>query len=206
MNLRVDLILESEQRSGSAVNVQSIKRIGSVVGPAVALLLAAVLVWKFIRVQHEYRILSDEWDMTEPQREAADTRLKAFQVNAAILQEIEGWEKARIAWHGQINGLIRAVPATVQLDTLRVNQNLQLTANKNVPARAFVMDLRGKAVGGGAEESVRQFEQALENREPFKSAVDSVKVPVYAADPSKDADRNDRIFGITCSYKQKVFE
>jgi len=206
MNLRVDLILETEQRSGSAVNVQSIKRIATVVGPAVAILLLAVLVWKFIGVQHEHRILSAEWDMTEPQRDAADRQLKAFQVNVRILKELEGWEKARPAWNKQLDGLIRVVPTTIQLDTMRVSQNLQINEKKNLPSRIFVLDLRGKAVGETAEDSVRQFEQSLRNRAPFKTGVASVKVPVFGADPSKDADRNDRIFGINCAYKQMVFE
>ena len=206
MNLRVDLILETEQRSGSAVNLQSIKRVGAVVGPAIAALLVAIGIWNVIRVQHEYKMLNSEWELTEPQRDAADRQLSAFQVNVRVLKEMEGWEKARIQWHSQLEGLVRVVPANVQLDSMRVSQNFQLVNDNKTQARVYSMEVRGKAIGQGAEDSVRQLERALANRQPFKSSIESVKVPVYGADPSTDADRNDRIFGIKCAYSHLAFQ
>ena len=206
MNLRVDLILESEQRSGSTLNLQSLKRIALVVGPAIVMLLVAIGVWSVIRVQHEYKMLNSEWELTEPQRKEADRQVVAFRVNVSILKEIEGWQKARIDWHQQLAGLLRLVPANVQLDTLRVSQNFQLVDDSEIPARVFVLDLRGKAVGENAEDSVRGVERNLASREPFSTAGESVKVPVYGADPSQDASDNDRVFGITCRYKNKAFE
>jgi len=205
MNLRVDLILPSEQRSGSPVSPKSLLRMASVVGPALVVLLVFMGIIGMLKLKSEEKMLQSKWELTEPLREDADKRLAALQRSIRIHRELEGWKKARITWHEHVGGIMRVTPANIQLEALRVSQTLQLE-NKRIPSRVFALTLKGKALGAQAEASVQNLERQLVRAAPFAGLVAQVAVPTFRADTSKEANRDDRIFGITCAYGAVKFE
>jgi len=205
MNLRVDLILESEQRSGSWLNPKSLLRMCSILVPV---LVVAFLAMNFLAVDKLRRDLEDlqmDWDVTQPQWEKAKTLIDEFQSHREIAKEIQGWRLSRINWTGQLLGLMENVPANIKLDTLSVGHSLRLVDDKK-PARAYTLATRGRAVGEDAQESVKALEKALRGAPAFTSVTAEVTVPLFAADTSPDADPEDRVFEIRCAYKEQLFD
>lgn len=204
MNLRVDLILETEQRSASVFSPKVLGRLAALVLP---ILLAGFVIMRTITVMKlrtQLRLFDDEWSLLSPKSERADELIKDFQRNEKLLLEMRGWENSRLAWHGQIDALIRAVPTQIQLQSLRVSQTLLL--EDKVPERQFTMAIRGRAVGVTAEQNVKRLERSLSSVETFAPVMREVDVPQYGADTSEDASKEDRVFLIQCDYKERPFE
>ena len=205
MNLRVDLILESEQRSGSIVNPKSVLRIVAILIP---LILVGLFVQQFLtaaRLRREMENLSLTWDTARPQQEKARQMIEGFQAQGDIRKELQGWQLSRIRWNEQLIGLVRVVPENVQLFSFSMNQSQRLIEEKT-PARAYTTSMRGKAVGPTAEMSIRALERRLASEPPFEDVVAAVTVPEYGADTSPGASRDDRVFRIDSRYEEQPFE
>ena len=204
MNLRIDLILDTEQRSGSLLNAKSLTRLVSILVP---LLAAGLIAWQLFIVVGLRKQLNDlilDWEIKQPQSEKAITLTKEFESHKSILRELEGWKKSRIAWNDQISQIMKITPENIQLQTLTMHQVLSLY-KKTSPARMYALSLAGKATGRTAEKSVRGFEQKLQSSSAFTGVVEKVTVPQYGEDPSADADRDDRIFQIETDYEVQTF-
>ncbi len=205
MNLRVDLILATELRSGSVVSSQGVLRIASVVVP---FLLVGFLGWQFLAVRQLRQELESNklsLDSAAPQQERAKALIAEFQTHRNVAAELAGWNKSRIAWHHQLFSLMGVVPENIQLNDLNISQSLQLTTAEK-PARMFVLSLKGKAVGDDAEQSVKRLETALISNPAFESLTETVTVPLFGADTTPEAKRDDRVFEISCLYTQRAFE
>lgn len=204
MNLRVDLILDSERRSSSVINPKMLLRVASVVVPVVLAGLLTIQVLIVGQLGKELQGLKTSLDNAQPQQQKASELMTQFLAHKNILAEMDGWRSSRMAWSEQLEGLMRVVPDNIQLQRFSVSQTLQLsTADK--PARSFSASLEGKAVTDDAEQSVRGLENALIHQPPFSPSTTNVLVPQYAADGSPSANRDDRVFQITCQYLQRTF-
>ncbi|MBM4144014.1 MAG: hypothetical protein FJ225_10555 [Lentisphaerae bacterium] len=206
MNLRVDLILESEQRSGSVLSPKSLMRIGSVVGPVALAFLVAAFVFQLWLLGGKLSSLEGQWAALEPRAKKADELRAQLAASRKILGEIEGWRKAHMDWHAELQGLIDIVPENIQLKQMRISQAFEVSAKK-VPARAFVAVVDGRAVGDGAEDAVRTLRMRLTSEMPFATNVapDGVSVVAYGADPTPGAGKNDRVFSVQCRYRPREF-
>ena len=134
MNLRVDLILEDEQRSGSLLNAKSIIRLATIIVP---LVIVGLLAWQVLIVaglKYELNGLIMDWEIKKPQSEKAKMLTEEFTTHASILSELEGWRRSRIAWSDQVGQLMLIAPENVQLQDLNMNQALALFEEK-MPAR-----------------------------------------------------------------------
>ena len=205
MNLRVDLILESEQRSGSIITVKSLVRIVSILVPLVVGLLLAWQAYGLVRIKTELRSTEARWQSVEPLEMKAKKLAQERQANEDQLAQLNGWRKSHMDWHAHLLQLFHSVPENIQLQNLRISQALQVTSNK-VPARAFTLELRGKAVGVEAESSVNSYKRMLLEGPAFSNDVTRVEVPLFGADTTAGAGKNDRIFEIRCSYRERLFE
>ncbi|NQT92126.1 MAG: hypothetical protein HQ559_05140 [Lentisphaerae bacterium] len=207
MNLHVDLILDTEQRSASVFSLKSLARLGTIGGPILAVLLIAGAVFSFLRLKGEVDDLEDRWKLAEPRKLASLRYRQQLSANKKILDELEGWQAAQLAWHRQLIAVQREIPDTVQLHRMSVNQTLQFL-NKRTPARSFVMVLEGRAIGETAETDIQDLKRRMGRAEPFVDTVkeDGVHVPVYGSDPTPGANKADRIFKIQCLYIDKLFE
>jgi len=205
MNLRVDLILESEQRSGSLLNKKFLLRAVAIVVPLAVLLLIFKEAGRALRLNGELTALTQQWKVIEPKQQQALRFMETYRWNLEIQKELEGWRKSRLDWHTQLVGLMRETPRNIQLQSLRVDQALQMVDNKT-PARKFTLALKGKAVGVDAETAVKLLERRLREAPPFAGITTNVQVTQFGADPSKDAKKEDRIFEISCAYRDLKFE
>lgn len=207
MNLRVDLILESEQRSGSIVNLKSTMRIASIVGPIILLFISGSVFTNARRLNTELNMLEGQMEIAGPKQEAAAELKEDLATNLGILNELEGWQKSHMDWNEQLLGLQREVPATIQLDILRISQALQLIDNR-IPARVFTLMLKGKAIGEDAEHDVDHLQRRMVKAPIFSSVMEEVEIPPggFRAVIEKDGSKRDRIFQLNCTYQARKFK
>jgi hypothetical protein len=153
--------------------------------------------------------LESEWKTVEPKKKAAEEMKQQLARNQKILDDLQSWKHARIPWNEQILGILRETPPGIQLSALRVSQMLEIVEKKNVPARNFTMVLDGRAQGASAEQDVQLLQRRLQQSPPFADAIrkeDGVQVPKFAADPSPQAGKSDRVFQILSLYGPRTFE
>jgi len=207
MSLRVDLILESEQRSGSLLSPKSLVRIASVVGPTILVLLVGVFVMQMWQLSSRVTLLEGQWESLGGQKKTAERLREQLLTNRKVLDEIGGWRESHIDWHEQLSGLIEVVPPEIELRKLRIGQKLDVL-EKNMPARMFSMTLNGRAVGASAESAVETLKVRLQSSAAFATNVaeDGVSVPSYGADVSVGAGKHDRVFTIVSQYEPRKFD
>ncbi|MCE9614996.1 MAG: hypothetical protein K8T26_12010 [Lentisphaerae bacterium] len=204
MNLRVDLILDTEKRSGSLVTSKGALRILSVVVPVI---LLGILAGQFLivsQLNQELTGIKLTYDSALPQQEKAKALIAEFQTHRDLQAEFTGWSHSRMAWSEQLQGVMTVVPTNIHLQELTSAQTLQLTNDK--PARLFTLTMRGTAVSSEAEQSVKSLESRLITAPAFTSLTASVTVPVYGANTEPGANRDERVFQIVCQYAQRVFQ
>lgn len=205
--MRVDLILESEQRSASVVNLKSVIRISSISVPVILLVVVASIVVNMTTLNNELRMLEGETQAIGSKEKVAETVIKGFAVNRGMLNELEGWRKSHIDWYEQLLAMQKAVPAEIQLSALRISHEFDLI-DKKIPVRAFTVALEGNTTGERAESSVQRLKRGLEDSPVLSSAVkeNGVEVSRFEAATGKEAAKDDRIFQIECKYRPRRFE
>lgn len=205
MNLRVDLILDSEKRRASVINPKLVIRVISILVPVLLgiLLMAQIVVVRQLR--GELRDLTRSLESAKPQQERAKAFVTEFQSHRAILEELSAWTNSLISWHGQLSSIMAVIPTNMQLRSLAVSQTFQLDENAT-PVRLFTTTLNGRAVGDQAEGSVRLLENALRDGDPFRMFTTNVSVPLYGADESPTASRHDRVFEIASQYNPRAIK
>jgi len=201
MNLRVDLILESEQRSASLVSPRMALRIAAVTGPAIVLALIGLAAFSIFNLRSKVKLLEADWQLLEPRKNRAITLAERVTVNEEARAELEGWSSCHIDWNEQLSALQTAVPPNIHLSVLKIAQVLQLVDDID-PARAFSLSISGKAVGSTAEADIQTLKDRLVTAPAFTAAVETVRVPEYKADPD---NKTNRLFRINCEYFTRTF-
>jgi hypothetical protein len=145
----------------------------------------------------------EEWKETEPKYKAALQLRADLAAKEAVMNEIRGWRKSRVAWGEQLGHLQEAVPDSIQLTELHVTHDTLLLTN--TPARVFVMDVSGRTRAERSEANVSDLQEKLAKHPPFDKFIDSALIPPgsFRQDPSI---KSDRIFEIVCKYKARPFE
>jgi hypothetical protein len=205
MSMRVDLILQSEQRSASVFTPKMLIRILSFVLPALLLLAVASLVMKVMGLSAEHERLDRDWLKAGPKQEQAIKLTGQLNANRRILDELEGWRKAQMVWHNQLAALPKITPAAVQLTDLNVDQVLEAAEKEKALGRSFTMQLQGRAVGKSADMMVDELENSLKTMSEFAPLIESVEVVSFMADTARGASEDDRLFEIRCKYLPRAF-
>jgi hypothetical protein len=213
MNLRVDLILETEQRSASVINAKSLTRIGVIVGPAILGLIVAAAVVDHLTLNSRLNTVREQLADEEPRLNDAGLVEKELKGNNEILTEVTGWSKSRMELAPILEDVQKLVPPEIQLVDLTINQSCFVTnsAGGKVLARAYRMVLRGKALSDDAkktEDLVLKLRKDLATAPSLAKNVDDKDVVVsnFGASPDVDAPKNLRLFDITCGLKARKFE
>ena len=201
MNLRVDLILESEKRSASLISPRMALRIVTIAGPTIILALAGLAVFSIFNLRREVKALEADWQILEPRKNRAIALAERVTVNEEARAELEGWSSCHIDWNAQLSALQTAVPPNIHLSALKISQVL-LLADEIDPARVFSMSISGKAVGSTAEADIQTLKDRLVTAPAFTAAVETVRVPEYKADPD---NKTNRLFRIDCDYFPRIF-
>jgi hypothetical protein len=206
MNLRVDLILESERRSASMINTKSIMRIAAIVGPVLLVVLISGFAFNIWQLKNHLDSLNKTLEVELPKKEKALKIRAELNANIQILSEIEGWQKSRIDWADQLVGIQKEIPDKMQLENMTVSHSIVIT--NFLPARLYSMTLSGQAVGDTAQTLVMQLKGSL----PKSSVLSNF----FAASPNvtrfsgplvpNETNKNDRLFQMDCSYKPRMFQ
>lgn len=202
MNLRVDLILPSEQRSASPIGLKAATRI---VAAAIVLGVATYLFLTFMYIADMSSRLSAaeaKWNTTVPKQAAAVKLIQEATENVGIRDEIGNWSRSRIEWNGHLVALAKLVPTEVQLLDFSMQQEFQIV-NSNTTARVCQLALSGRCSARGGERYVEDFKLNIERSHELSSLVTDVEVPKFAEDPK---DRNVRIFQITAKCRPRAFQ
>lgn len=205
MNLRVDLILPVEQRSASVVNLKRMGRVFAIAIPAAIILAIAAQLMTLSALKSRASTLEAKISESSPKSQKARDLSAQFQTNRAILNEISSWKRARLEWSAQVEGLIRETPVNIEYQSLRVDQTMQLVKDKT-PARQFTLTVRARALGPPADSSVETFKDRLLTAPAFTGLTVSVDVPTFGADMTPGADKSNRVFQVTCQYKERLFQ
>jgi hypothetical protein len=157
-------------------------------------------------LQRQIRWAQDDLKKLEPQHQAAIQTRNDLAAKRSVLEEIQGWQKSRMAWSAQLAALQQITPAAIQLTELRVAQSMVVVSNY-VAARAFDLRLAGKtSESSGA--SVSALQQSLTAQPPLTGLVDTAVIPPgsFRRDPTLDVSSSGRIFEIVCRYRLLTFE
>jgi hypothetical protein len=204
VNLRVDLILPSEQRSASSLNLRSLIRIGSILVPCALLAWLAYGLAVLALVKNQFNILEEQWLFVEPQKAEAIRLTQLLNANRKLNDELMGWKSAHINWHESLAVLPRRVPPTMQIQSVSVGQVLQ--AEAGILARVFALRIQGRATGARADQDVDELRDGLRREHALAEVVQSVEVGQFAADTSRSAKPEDRVFRLDCIYKPRPFK
>ncbi|MFO7871499.1 MAG: hypothetical protein R6V03_08720 [Kiritimatiellia bacterium] len=204
MNLRVDLILEAEQRSGSVVSLKSLTRIAAFAVPLLLIVIGGCVAMDIYGSGARARLLLQQKKEAEPKQKAAIALRGKMHENQNALRELKGWEKSRIDWSCRMRALQMLVPPSIQFKSLRVSHSLRIHENK-VPARLYKLEISGMARGPTAESGVKTLHSRLGSAEPFSEEVEERSLH-GRRDTSAGAGPEDRVFEITCQYKPMLFE
>ncbi|MCK5850941.1 MAG: hypothetical protein KAH23_08500 [Kiritimatiellae bacterium] len=201
MNLRVDLIFESEQRSASVFSPKSLMRIAIVVVPAIILLGAGTAVWKMVALRTECRNLEGRLEVTQNLKSDAKELSETLVINENIQKKLNWWIKSEINWSTQMLALQRIVPSTIQITTMQITESF-----KKGSSRIYLMKLKGKSRGATAADSeadVQRLARQIKSADGFKGMIGKTQVKKFNKDTSARAEKNDRIFLIECTYKPR---
>ncbi len=203
-SLRIDLILEHEQRSTSPVSVKFVLK---TLGGLIAAILILVGISFFITVRAKEATLSGivaDLDAAKPQQAMARKQRAAMAKSQAVLEEIEGWQKSRMPWQEHFVHFQKAVPANIELTYLRIEGT---TPSRGGAARAFTLTIRGVTRGQRPESDVARLIRQLTTSEGLAGVITSAKVTPgsFKEDSSPDAKPYWRQFAISAVYKPRLF-
>ena len=204
MNLRVDLILESEQRSASIFNLKSALRFVAILVPSIIVLLFLVSFAGYLSLKGQVNDLTTENEIKQPKVARADTLSGEVAKNEAMRKELAGVRNSAVDWHKQFVELMKVVPPEMYFDSIRAAQTYQ-TEGK-VAARKFSLTVAGKSKGAQSEDNVLLLKRSLTVSDFFSKYMPPPEVPIFRQDEAPDAQKTDRIFRIECSYKPRTME
>ena len=200
MNLRVDLILVSERRSANVINLKLVRTVLCIAVPLLIALFLALSIVDLMNLDKRQNLVEEQWKTNAPKKEKALKVRQRVQRSLRTLNEIEGWSRSHIDWHAQLEALQKAVPAQVQLTSLRLSQTLQLVEAQKKPARVFEIAIEGRDATAGAERDVQALKRSL--AEASTGTVSDVEIAKFEADPK---NKTERVFELVSRYFPRKF-
>lgn len=203
MNLRVDLILETEQRSASVVNIKGVIRIVSIVVPVILIVCIAMVVSTMMRINSELKTREAEMAIAGPKKDAAIKYREELSKNKQTLQELEGWRQTRIEWADQLAKIQNIIPTEIQLTSLKILNAVETV--EGVPARTSNMLIKGKALGSQANANVEMLGD-IEKNQAFTNSMKEARVADYKRNEDPAANEGEMLFLIEVTYQPKKFK
>ncbi|MFC1461316.1 hypothetical protein ACFLQR_02210 [Verrucomicrobiota bacterium] len=204
MNLQVNLILDSECRSGGSISKKFIIRVVAIIVPTVLLLIIIPIMFAGRAAKRLQRAAEQEEKKIEPVYKVVMALRDDLDEQQSLYTHIEGWRKSRMDWYEILTGLQTIAPTNVQFTRLTVNETIESV--DGLPARKVLMLIKGKVVGKDAKQDAQRLDRDIKERPPFASLLSSVNVRLLGG--SGDPDEEDvRIFDMTCDFiPRKIVE
>ena len=207
MNLRVDLILPTEQRSASVVSLKSLIRIAIIVVPIIILLAIAMGVLYMLSYRNDFKDMEEQWKDAQPKQEAAGRLRQELIANEDLAVKVAGWATSRLLWHEQLRGIQKAVQPEFKIQLLRLAlSSSQFMVDNRIPARGGGLVVQGLALGENAEANVRNLQQAFLTSPALTGCVTQVEVKRFEASTVEKATKYDRFFQIDLNYAPRKFQ
>lgn len=204
MNIQVNLIRLSEQRSASLVSLKSMGLIAAIVVPLIAVLGLGWIYMGFLEARGALKLLEQEQEQTAQARREALALGETLRVQREILDEVLGWHRSRVPWHEVLDGILPHVPATMQWRSLQMLQETAVAKDGQLE-RAHAVALIGRCQGPGAEQQVEALRRAWVSEPPMGPWVEQATVAAFAEDEAPDAAREDRQFQIDVKFRPGRF-
>jgi len=206
MNLRVDLIQDSERRSASPVSIAFLIRI--LLFAAISALALAILIFgKQMRdVSEQLYWVKEDIKKLQPPYDAQIALTTELNRQKTLLAEFQNWKAVRLPFADQLTALQEMVPPTIQLTELRIDRVVQTVDKK--PARVFKLHIKGRAVSARADAEVDRLRQSIAKAPAIQPFLQEIVIPPgsFRQDPDPKAAKTDRLFEIVLKYKPLKFE
>lgn len=206
MNLRVDLILETEQRSASPVSLTFVIRLLAITLLSVLVLVSIFYFKRMQETASETRGLNNNISAIRFKYDAHLALKSKLTVQGGVLAECKSWEKGHIEWFAALAAIARLVPPTIQLRDVKI-ERINSTVNKK-PVRLVTLYIKGRAVGENAAPDVDKLRQDILKTPEFVTAVKEVVIPAgsFKMDSDPRASKADRVFELVCRYAPMNYE
>ena len=202
MNLRVDLMLDTERRSPSVLSVKFLVRLSAVVVPALVAVLIGTVMLGNIKDRGSVGEASEKWKGLQPKQKAAEKLRTELVRNEHVWRALEGWPTSRVEFSEHMLGLVQQVPEQIQL--ISVNVSHEIKPSEKTFGRYYAMALEGRSVGTNAEENIHLLVSRLKTAPPFAGKILNVTMR-GRPDTAATATKTDRLFTISCAYGPKDF-
>ncbi len=204
MNLRVDLILETEQRSASMFNAKSLVRLVVVLVPSLILIAFLISFAGLLSLKNTAKQMDTELEIKQPKVARADALSVEVAKNERMEKELAGWRTSSVDWHRQFVDLMKITPKGMYFESLRVSHSFQ-TEKKLPPSRKYSVTIAGKSKGANSEDNVLLLKRSLTVSEFFSKCMNPPDASLKQ-DPTQGAKKTDRIFRMECNYKPRMME
>lgn len=196
MNLQINLILDTERRSGSNVSQKFLIRTGlSVVVAIVVLMAAFVFIAAGTAKKSRAAAESDKKQLTAQYLVLQKTKkdLTAYQ---NLDQDVRGWRETRVGWYRLLRGLQTHVPPNAQIRRFTADEKIETP--DGVASRGGGLFIQGKVVGTNLV-AIQQFDAALRTASAFSNIFEHVQVKRIAGADNPD-EKNVLLFDIECKF------
>lgn len=201
MNLQVDLMLDTERRSGSSVSRKFVIRLTAVGIPVILLGLFAVLIMTYHASKRERNLVEQEKVQIDPEYKKVVNLEKEYNNIRGLKTAIQGWGDSRLDAYRLLRGLQRSTPLTVQLTQLVLNEKVEAVGTAF--GRTTGIYMKGKVAGKNPDADVQHLYQALKIEPPFPEIMAQVEVKRFAASDALN-EQDTRIFDIECTLKPRL--
>lgn len=204
MNLHINLLLKSEERSASRISRKFLIKAFAMFAGLLFLSLT-VVVLAGARSANQALLFAEQ---EKKQLESVFRTVNELRQELTSLQELTNaitiWAQTRPDWPLLLSGVQSVVPANIQLTRLTANENI--TVVDNMPTRVATLYLQGKAAGEHSETDVQELEKSLKEKSPFNGIMESAQVKQFEA-ARNEGQENMRVFDIECRFKTlKLFQ
>jgi hypothetical protein len=194
MNLRVDLMQESEYRYQGPVSRKFAgAALGGFIG-AVVLLWAAYAIEQELSLRKEIAQLSNDWNGIEARYKANKFKRLSYAACQSYQRELKPWADTRMDLADRLDELKQIVPPTIQLTRFFVQTEWEVIKLPPPPA-PDANTIQGRAGGVDAEEDVRQLAIRLKSSRDYGTTFETIKLQRLLRD-TQTGDQADHSFAI----------
>jgi hypothetical protein len=213
MNMRVNLIRESELRQPGRLNRVLVMRI-TVIGGIIVVILSVFFALSYIRNSRDaLRHARARHKEIDPAYQDVRVLQEHLRSNRLLVEELKGWHAARVDWHKSLMDLRAIIPPSIQLTRLNVRGGLEMVHPpswqknaKPTPARNTKVRLDGLAVGEVADEVVVNFVRTLQSAPAFEPMMNYVKLLRLARMTTREGEEMKSVFGIEAVTNPRKME
>jgi cell division protein FtsI/penicillin-binding protein 2 len=185
MNLQVNLLLESERRSGTFVRWKFMVLWGVII---LFISLIIISVWVNILANNAKKhkeSLEEHIKQIQPLKQNVAEMQRRLAKHKKVAELMAGWRNSRIDVYLFLDKFRLLVPANMQITYFMLTQKI----NTSKPAKiSGSLKLEGKVIGKYAKNNVTELDRNLRESEPFLNYIEDVKVQSFEAAEEEMSD------------------